>query len=68
MNLSVLSKRTTPTSNQEIPWPFKNRAVLLQTDNIRGTTGGPPVTYIRIKYCVLNDDYSWIFNSDQTIS
>ena len=67
MNLSVLSRRTT-ASTTEIPWPFKNRAVLLQTDNIRGTTGGPPVSYIRIKYCVLNDDYSWIFNSDQVIS
>lgn len=66
MNLSVLSRRTTASTN-EIPWPFKNRAVLLQTDNIRGTTGGPPVSYIRIKYCVLNDDYSWLFNSDQTI-
>ncbi len=68
MNLDVLTERTTPTGASIRPWAFKNRAVLLQTDNIRGTTGGPPVSYIRIKYCVLNDDYSWIFNSDQTIS
>jgi len=68
MNLNVLTVRTTPGGATKLPWTFKNRAVLLQTDNIRGTTGGPPVSYIRIKYCVLNDDYSWIFNSDQTIS
>jgi hypothetical protein len=67
MNLSVLSIRSSNSAGTKRPWAFKNRAVLLQTDNIRGTTGGPPVSYIRIKYCVLNDDYSWIFNSDQTI-
>ena len=68
MNLDVLTERSTASGGTKLPWAFKNRAVLLQTDNIRGTTGGPPVSYIRIKYCVLNDDYSWIFNSDQTIS
>ena len=68
MNLDVLTPRSTASGGSKLPWAFKNRAVLLQTDNIRGTTGGPPVSYIRIKYCVLNDDYSWIFNSDQTIS
>ena len=67
MNLDVLTPRSTDAFGTRLPWAFKNRAVLLQTDNIRGTTGGPPVSYIRIKYCVLNDDYSWIFNSDQTI-
>ena len=69
MNLNVLTVRTQPGGATQLPWTFKNRAVLLQTDNIRGTTGGgSPVSYIRIKYCVLNDDYSWIFNSDQIIS
>ena len=68
MNLNVLTIRSTDSSGSKRPWTFKNRAILLQTDNIRGTTGGPPVSYMRIKYCVLNDDYSWIFNSDQTIS
>lgn len=68
MNLDVLTPRSTDSGGSKRPWAFKNRAVLLQTDNIRGTTNGPPISYMRIKYCVLNDDYSWIFNSDQTIS
>tara|TARA_R100001163_G_C5059846_1_gene196575 strand:+ start:1098 stop:2300 length:1203 start_codon:yes stop_codon:yes gene_type:complete len=69
MNLGVLTPRSEASGGSKHPWVFKNRAVLLQTDNIRGTTGGgSPISYIRMKYCVLNDDYSWIFNSDQTIS
>jgi hypothetical protein len=64
--VNTINNLTEADDGQNRLFPFKNRAVLLKT-NIQSATG-TPVTYIRIKYSVLNDDYSWLFNSDQTIS
>ena len=45
---------------------FKNKGVSIKS--FTKHYNGSPEVYCRIKYQILNDDFSWIFNTDQTIS